>query len=41
MSTTLLLSQPLTMSTAQLTAVSYLARYPGRTEALHSIQLRR
>ena len=41
MSTTLLPFQPLTMSTAQLAAVSYLARYSGRTHALYSYQLRR
>ncbi len=41
MSTTLLPFQPLTMSTAQLAAVSYLARYSGRTHALYSFQLRR
>ena len=41
MATTLLPFQPLTMSTAQLAAVSYLARYSGRTHALYSFQLRR
>ena len=29
------------MSTAQLAAVSYLARYSGRTHALYAFQLRR
>ncbi len=37
--TTLLPFQPATMSTAQLAAVSYLARYAGRTHALYSYQL--
>ncbi len=37
---TLLPFQPATMSTAQLAAVSYLARYAGRTHALYSYQLR-
>ena len=32
--------QPSSMSTAQLAAVSFLARYPGRTHALYSFQLR-
>lgn len=32
--------QPATMSTAQLAAVSYLARYSGRTHRLYSFQLR-
>jgi integrase/recombinase XerD len=32
--------QPSTMSTAQLAAVSYLARYSGRTHRLYSFQLR-
>jgi len=32
--------QPATMSTAQLAAVSYLARYAGRTHVLYSFQLR-
>src|SRR3954447_4204613 len=32
--------QPATMSTAQLAAVSYLARYSGRTHALYAFQLR-
>jgi hypothetical protein len=31
--------QPATMSTAQLAAVSYLARYSGRTHVLYSFQL--
>lgn len=35
----LLLFQPSTMSTAQLAAVSYLARYAGRTHTLYSYQL--
>jgi hypothetical protein len=39
--TTLLPFQPATMSTAQLAAVSYLARYSGRTHVLYSFQLRR
>jgi integrase/recombinase XerD len=38
--TTLLPFQPATMSTAQLAAVSYLARYSGRTHVLYSFQLR-
>ncbi len=38
--TTLLPFQPATMSTAQLAAVSYLARYSGRTHTLYSFQLR-
>ena len=38
--TTLLPFQPATMSTAQLAAVSYLARYAGRTHALYTHQLR-
>jgi len=37
---TLLPFQPATMSTAQLAAVSYLARYAGRTHALYAYQLR-
>ena len=41
MSTTLLPFQPLTMTLAQLAAVSYLARYSGRTHTLCSFQLRR
>lgn len=38
--TTLLPFQPATMSTAQLAAVAYLARYSGRTNVLYSFQLR-
>ena len=38
--TILLPFQPSTMSTAQLAAVSYLARYAGRTHALYVYQLR-
>ena len=37
---TLLSFQPATMSTAQLAAVSYLARYSGRTHTLYAFQLR-
>lgn len=37
---TLLPFQPATMSTAQLAAVSYLARYSGRTHVLYAFQLR-
>ena len=37
--TTLLPFQPAAMSTAQLAAVSYLARYPGRTHSLYAYQL--
>ncbi len=37
--TTILPFQPATMSTAQLAAVSYLARYSGRTHRLYSFQL--
>ena len=33
--------QPLSMTTAQLAAVSYLARYSGHTHALYAFQLRR
>ncbi|WP_051706581.1 tyrosine-type recombinase/integrase [Nocardioides aequoreus] len=33
--------QPATMTTAQLAAVSYLARYSGRTHTLYAYQLRR
>lgn len=33
--------QPLAMSPAQLAAVSYLARYSGRTHNLYAFQLRR
>jgi integrase/recombinase XerD len=40
-STTLLPFQPASMSTAQLAAVSFLARYSGRTYALYAYQLRR
>ena len=32
--------QPATMSTAQLAAVSYLARYSGHTHVLYAYQLR-
>jgi integrase/recombinase XerD len=32
--------QPSTMSAAQLAAVSYLARYSGRTHRLYAFQLR-
>jgi len=40
--TTILLPlQPSAMSTAQLAAVSFLARYSGRTHALYAYQLRR
>src|SRR6478735_9012920 len=38
--TILLPFQPATMSTAQLAAVSYLARYAGRTHTLYAFQLR-
>lgn len=38
--TTLLPFQPSSMSTAQLAAVSFLARYSGRTHALYAFQLR-
>jgi len=37
--TTVLPFQPATMSTAQLAAVSYLARYSGRTHVLYAYQL--
>ncbi len=37
--TTLLPFQPATMTTAQLAALSYLARYAGRTHALYAFQL--
>ena len=37
--TTLLPFQPATMTTAQLAAVSYLARYAGRTHTLYAYQL--
>ena len=40
-STILLPFQPTTMSTAQLAAVSYLARYSGHTHKLYASQLRR
>jgi hypothetical protein len=36
---TLLPFQPATMSRAQLAAVSFLARYPGRTHSLYAFQL--
>ncbi|NMM22059.1 MAG: site-specific integrase [Phycicoccus sp.] len=39
--TTLLPFQPATMSTAQVAAVSYLARYSGRTHGLYAYQLGR
>ncbi len=39
--TTLLPFQPATMSTAQLAAVSCLARYAGRTDALYAYKLRK
>jgi integrase/recombinase XerD len=39
-STVLLPFQPASMSTAQLAAVSYLARYSGHTHALYEYQLR-
>lgn len=38
--TTLLPFQPSTMSSAQLAAVSYLARYSGHTHGLYAYQLR-
>jgi len=38
--TTLLPFQPASMSTAQLAAVSYLARYSGRTHSLYAYQLK-
>ena len=38
--TTLLPFQPATMSSAQLAAVSYLARYSGHTHGLYAYQLR-
>lgn len=42
MSTTILLPyQPASMSTAQLAAVSFLARYTGRTHALYAFSLKR
>jgi len=37
--TTLLPFQPATMTRAQLAAVSFLARYAGRTHALYAHQL--
>jgi hypothetical protein len=40
-STVLLPFQPSAMSTAQLAAVSFLARYSGRTHALYTYQLGR
>ena len=40
-STVLLPFQPSAMSTAQLAAVSFLARYPGRTHVRYSYQLAR
>jgi len=40
-STILLPFQPASMSTAQLAAVSFLARYSGRTHALYTYQLKR
>ncbi len=40
-SKTLLPFQPTSMSTAQLAAVSYLARYSGHTHELYAYQLRR
>ena len=39
-STVLLPFQPSSMTSAQLAAVSYLARYAGRTHTLYSFQLR-
>ena len=39
--TTLLPFRPMSMTPAQLAAVSYLARYSGRTHDLYSYQLRR
>jgi integrase/recombinase XerD len=39
--TTLLPFPPASMSTAQLAAVSFLARYSGRTHALYAHQLKR
>lgn len=41
MSTTLLPFQPDAMRSAQLAAVSLLARYTGSTHALYAFQLRR
>lgn len=40
-STVLFPFQPTTMTTAQLAAVSYLARYSGRTHRMYAYQLRR
>jgi hypothetical protein len=40
-STTMLVVQPMSMSPAQLAAVSYLARYSGYTHELYASQLRR
>ena len=40
-SPSLLPSQPMPMTTAQLAAVSFLARYGGRTHELYAYQLRR
>ena len=40
-SPSLLPFQPATMTTAQLAAVSFLARYSGRTHDLYAYQLRR
>ena len=40
-STMLLPFEPSSMSTAQLAAVSFLARYSGRTHALYTYQLKR
>lgn len=40
-STVLLPYQPTTMSTVQLAAVSYLARYAGHTHHLYAYQLKR
>ena len=40
-SPSLLPFQPMSMTTAQLAAVSFLARYAGRTHDLYAYQLRR
>lgn len=40
-STTLMPFQPTTMTTSQLAAVSFLARYSGHTHTLYAYQLRR
>ena len=40
-SSTLLPFQPMSMTTAQLAAVSFLARYAGHTHKLYSYQLHR